>query len=280
MKKFVSIILSMTMLAALFTSFTITSYADDIENTIKGSKSSSLESTSMYCPSVNDIKSTGDDKVIQLPKSSSYFSEYVRLYVDVPKALCSYVYTKPNADSKAMPFAYQGSKLIGLAKEGKFYCVRYITDDNVFRTGWIHENNVSSVFPGDMYYYGDSRQTESCLSYGDALVSWSKTPFVGTKINYTVIEALPFGQEACRGMTIEYKVTGKNGDVSGDRDVYLNGGDGWVYIGNVVVNKNLSPIRLELNFDEPTVVKAVAIVPSNPDNDDFTFRQCVVDILY
>lgn len=280
MKKAISLFSAIMIVFLLFDSIQSNSFADNLANTLK--ELPNYNSASSVAPSPNDILAVDSGYEIHFPQSESYFADYTVMYVDVPKKHSAYVYSKPDNSATKLPYAYQGSKVIALAEESGYYCILYTADDHVRNAGWIQKDFVSRVCPGNSYDIGDKSWLAdyNCVNYGDACTRWSKDPFVGTKVLYTEIQSLPKNLNECQGITIEYKIIGRGTNDDRNRTVYINCGDGWELRGTFSLDKHLSPVRINLYFEEPIPIKGVAVIPANPNNNDFAFRQSVVDVMY
>lgn len=281
MKRVLSFILAFVLVAGMGTS----AYAaTSIKNTIKDSITS-VETTNSKGPSASDIKAVGDDDVIQMPKNSSYLENYEYMYINAPEeGLSVYAYKIPTVnkgDSNNMPFAYHGSSVTVLAVEGDFACILYCSDKNELHTAWVSKDNLTSVYPGESYSVGKfySEYTKKPYSIVMPKVKWSNFNFVGTESKYTELVGADV-RPPCFSITVEYQVISRNGirEAYGEREVYLNDGDGWVSVGTFDVNKNFDPVRFTVNFNKPVEIKAVAVIPTDLSKQGFIYRQCVVDM--
>lgn len=280
MKKMISFVV---VLSLIFTSLAVSAFAE-VSNTIKGGGNNFYDTSSANGPGPYDIASTGDDDVIKMPMMSSYLDYYAIFYVDAPKGHSVYAYTHPdagNSQCKSMPFAYHGVRVYALAVENGYVCGMYPTEDNELRTAWISEKNLSSTFPGISFVAGEQKYGADYTSYF-AKVKWSKTPFIGTNTIYTEIVDHDGPSNMVDGIAFEYQVLSRQGkgDVSGARDVYINDGSGWEYVGSYDLEPYNTPVRVTIYFDYPVAVKAVATVPQDPKIEGFIFRQFVTDMLF
>ena len=259
-----------------------TAFADDsgIKNVIKDGKSSTpAASSSQNGPSAKDIKATGDDKKIEMPNASSYYADYVVMYVNAEKEHSVYGHKQPGTknNEKYMPTVYHGTKVIVLAEQGGFSCVLYHSDDNALHAAWVDTDFLAWDYPGRVITLG-TQQNKTAVNMGDPEVSWSKGYMVGTKQKYTLLST-PI--EDCVGFTLDYQVTARNGadtkQVTGLRTIYINDGDGWIEVGEFDLTK-LEPVHVTITLQKSVTLKAVATVADCAKPDTFQFRQGLLDV--
>ena len=248
----------------------------DVKNEIKGSGNGYTGYISSS-PSINDIISTGDNRVITVPDTNSYFSTYQTMYINASKGHSVNVYKKPNTQSGKMPAAYHGVKVTLLAEQDGLTCILYHTDENTVRAAWVSSNNLTWYYPGRTEYIG--RTTGNIGTYyGDAEASWSRDYFVGTKQKYTNLQNTFYN---CRQFTLDYQVTARNGadtrECLGPRTIYVNDGSGWTAVGTFNYNE-LGPVNVVVSLDFPMTIKAVATSATCSKPDTFSFRQFVLDV--
>ena len=140
-------------------------------------------------------------------------------------------------------------------------------------------DKLSPRFPGEDVFFGEP------ISYDvdeyfmiDPVQSLSKQYFVDSDCKYMEIDLRWPDPETCFAITIYYKVISRNGvsDASGERIVYINDGSGWEEVGYFEVNKDLAPVEITINYDEPRSIKAVAVIPSDADLEKCLVSQSVV----
>ncbi|MBQ1236082.1 MAG: hypothetical protein IIX72_03830, partial [Oscillospiraceae bacterium] len=236
-----------------------------------------------YGPSENDIIAIGFDGQIKMPHEAYYLDDYEYAFIyDSEFGLNVRVFINPDNGidkSNMQPRAWHGSKVTLLAKRQDFYCIIYYTNENRICAGWVHEDKLRSVYPGDWYGKG---QRNAELFEGEYYmvrpeVEWSEDFYVDTNTKYSRV----WSPGPSIGMTLEYQVIGRNGKIAdGGRDVFINLGDDWRYIGSFEVNKELDPVRYTIYFNYPVLVKAVAVLPQDMSQQGFDFRLCVEDYYY
>lgn len=157
-------------------------------------------------------------------------------------------------------------------------CILYHTQENELKTAWIKWEYLVSAYPGTTVEIGADKSWSTDM-IDDPEVSWSKESFVGTQRKYTIL-AQPV--ENCVSFTLDYKVTGRNGSeeytIVGPRDVYVNDGSGWVYVGSFDYDVFNAPVHVSVVLDEPMRLAAVATVANCSDPNTFIFRQAVLDV--
>jgi len=234
-------------------------------------------------PSENDIIAMGYEGQIKMPHEAYYLDDYEYAFVfDADYGLNVRVYRNPDdgiCQGNLLPVAWHGSEVTLLAKRHDFYCITYYTNDNVLCAGWVHEDDLCSSYPGDWYGVG-ARNAE--LFAGDYYmvrpeVEWSEDFYVDSYTRYSRV----WSPGNVTAMTLEYQVIGRNDKkADGGRDVYINLGDGWRYIGSFQVNEELDPVRYTIYFNYPVLVKAVAVLPQDMSQQGFDFRLSVSNMFY
>ena len=280
MKRSIAMLLVLLM---VFSLSSVCAYADSgVKNVIKKPGESSPNETILGTPSSDDIKKTGDSKKIQLPKAASFLDSYEHKYLDPGSSQAVNSYTEPYTTAPKHHYVYKGTLVRILAEEGDWVCGQYLTIENEYRSGWIHASNLSDKYPGIEIEIG-----ESGFKNGDIIAQvqpeqeWSKADFVDSETKYSLIGE-PWCDEPCMGLAIDYQVVSRNGikRAYGEREIYLNSGDGWEYIDSFEVPEDFTPQHIEINFVAPVVIKAVAILPAGDSVEGFIFRQHVVDMKF
>lgn len=281
MRKTLLRLVCLMLAIAIIFALPVMGFAEGINNVIKNPGLTNSTNTGLG-PNSGDIKATGDDEKITMPASDDYLPQYEYYYIDAPKGLSVYVYRSLKRDTDAkniMPMGYKGTKVKVMAINSKedMACVLYKSKENETRAGWIPVEHLSAVYPGESYEYGQFNHQYSCREIAVSDLKWSKTNFVFSKTKFSEFTQKA---ESVLSLTIDYQVTGRNGipDASGKRNVYYNDGSGWTQVGGFDVNDDLDPVHYTINFDVPTDVAAVAVVPDIEQIEGFLFRLSVVDV--
>ncbi len=279
MKKKKIFLLVLIMVMSFVAETGLSASADSsINNSIIGKGNEAASAKTADEDFVKLLKNCG---VEQMPKHSSYLDQYVNMYMDSGSSDGAYAYKKPNPKASTVANMYQGVTVQVYAIEGDWACVKFYNSDNNEKAGWAYLENLSSVYPGQTVSFGKLTLGEGEIAVGmRPEVEWSKFNFVDTKTKYTVIEE-PWCDYPCTALVFDYQVTSRNGvkKAYGERDVYINSGAGWEYVGSFEVKDDFAPVRCEIYFEEPTVVKAVASIPTGASAENFIFRQAV-DYIY
>ncbi len=279
-KKFISLLILLAMALSLTAGMGISASAESaIKNVIK--KGGQEESFTQE-PEDDLLKLLEDCSVTQMPKKSSYLDEPITMYMDSGSTEGAYAYREPAGNARTVANIYQGVSVQLLAIEDDWGIVVFYNSSNVKKAGWAYLENLSSEYPGETISFG-KENLESCeMWHGNEYkpvqpeIEWSKFNFVDTKTKYTVI-AEPWCDYPCAALVFDYQVTSRNGvqRAYGERDVYINGGDGWEYVGSFEVEADMDAVRCEIYFDEPKLVKAIASIPVGASAENFVFRQAV-----
>lgn len=279
-KKIISFLLTVAMVVSLAAGMSINAAAEaSIKNVIKNSNTSENNSET---PVDEDFAALlKDSGVAQMPARSSYLDEPVHMYMDSGSGDGAYAYKTPDTKGRTVANIYQGVSVELVAIEGDWGCVSFYNSSNTKKAGWAYLENLSDEYPGKTIIFGEENLELCALGHGEYRsvqpeLDWSKFNFVDTKTKYTVI-AEPWCDEPCAGIVFDYQVTSRNGvkRAWGERDVYINGGDGWEYVGSFEVEDSLDAVRCELYFDEPRVIKAIASIATGASAENFVFRQAV-----
>lgn len=283
MKRFLSFLIVLCMVMAFTPTLGLTAAAD-VANVIKG-RDKIIISEDSYGPGSHDIVAVGDADVVRMPALESYLDEYSFMYIDAPKKHSVYTlkdYEWLSGGKCNMPFAYHGSRVIVLAVENDYACCLYMTDENKMHAAWIDVDHLSSTFPGKSFIAGSYDRSIDYYSAGYPEIKWSSLPFVDTDTKYTEIVSHNGLRRECDGISIHYHVIGRDNkkDCAGEREIYINDGSGWEYVGSFDLEPYNVPVELNIFFDEPIDVRAVATVPVDRKLEGFTFIQYISDLYY
>ena len=277
MKKLLSLILALCIIMSLG----LAAYAEEeINNSIIRSETAAETEAPSHEEDIALMEKSG---VLQLPEESSYVLGTMQMYVDSGNNSGTHAYMRPHAKSSTIDNIFQGSDVRVIAIEDDWACVRYFNKDNEMKAGWVYMENLSENYPGKTYLYGMyGEEYEGLMAvsvHPDVL--WSEDDFVDTGTKFSTV-CTPWSENPCIGLTIDYQVVGRNGvkQAYGERDIYINGGEGWDYMGSFEVSEDFAPVRCTLRFEEPTVVKAVAVIPADLNSQGFDFRQAVSEMLF
>ena len=270
--------ISLLLLASLLAAVSLSAYADNgINNQIKGSTASAAQTTSKQTL----FYKAGNASKIERPNTGDYFSTPFTMYVDAPKGHSVYVYDYWSFDeANRVDAAFHGSRVIVLAEHREFYCILYYTQKNELKVAWVNADNLVSYYPSNTAQLGWENSNSHLINAGDPDISWSRENFVGTKRKFTVLNQ---AINNVVSFTLDYQVTARNGsesyEVTGPRDVYVNDGSGWIYVGAFDYTDHHSPIHVTVFLEQPMTLAAVATVPNCADPNTFVFRQSVLDVL-
>lgn len=248
-----------------------------INNQIKGSSASAAQSTTGQ----NLFYTASNSRKIERPGVNDYFSSPFAMYVNAPKGHSVYVYDYWSFnEANRFDAAFHGSRVIVLAEHGDFYCILFHTQTNELKAAWVNAENLVSYYPGTTVQLGWPRSNSRSVNSGDPDVKWSRENFVGTKRKYTILNQ---AINNVVSFTLDYQVTARNGsesyEVIGPRDVYVNDGSGWIYVGSFDYTDHHSPIHVSISLDQPMTLAAVATSPNCADPNTFVFRQSVLDVM-
>lgn len=278
MKKLISFIAALALTFSMCGSFS--AFADSgIKNQILDSfNGGEYNKTDFH---EGELKKIDKDGEVQRPKKSSYVDVVRNYYIDAPKGHSVYAYTKPDPNSKKQPVAYHGSKVLVWAEEDGWACISYYNENFEQFLGWVNADYISSESTCNGISFGepifDTTQKTQTIYLVFPEQEWSSFNFVGSKTKYVEISTPTYEADQFVAMDIYYKVISRNGvsDASGERNVYLNDGSGWEYIGSFEVNKDLEPVRIHINYEEPREIKAVAVIPTDPVHEACVVNQHV-----
>lgn len=270
--------IAILFLIALLISVYPAAFSDGpINNQIIGRSATATQASSAQ----NLFYTASNARKIERPGGNDFFSAPFSMYVDAPKGHSVYVYDYWSFnEANRFDAAFHGSRVIVLAEHGEFYCILYHTQNNELKAAWVNSENLVSYYPGNTASLGRGYSTPRLVNVGDPDVKWSRESFVGTKRKYTVLNQ---AVNNVVSFTLDYQVTARNGsqsyEVTGSRDVYVNDGSGWVYVGSFDYTDHHSPIHVTINLDQPSTLAAVATVPNCADPNTFVFRQSVLDVM-
>ena len=252
--------------------------AGPITNQIKGSDAS----PSTAAANGRDLLRTASNaQKIEQPLARDYFDTPFFMYINAPAehSIYTYDYWSTNNENK-LGAAYHGSRVTVLAEHDDFYCILYYTENNVLKAAWARAALLVSYYPGLEYVIGSNSTYRNLQNIGDPTVSWSKEYFVGTKRKFTILDSWP---DNCVGFTLDYQVTARNGSpsnsVPGPRDLYVNDGTGWIYLGSFDYEDHHSPVHVVVTLPQKMTLAAVATVADCGDPNTFLYRQSVLDVL-
>lgn len=278
MKKLIRKTIALFLLFSLLASLSLTAFADGpINNQIKGGGPSAPQASSTQ----NLFYTASNARKIERPGGYDFFSAPFAMYVDAPKGHSVYVYDYWSFnDANRFDAAFHGSRVIVLAEHGEFYCILYHTQSNELKAAWVNAENLVSYYPGNTAQLGWGTSGSRLVNVGDPDISWSRENFVGAKRKFSVLNQPIYNVSS---FTLDYQVTARNGsqsyEVTGPRDVYVNDGSGWVYVGSFDYPDHHTPIHVTINLDQPMTLAAVATVPNCADPNTFVFRQSVLDVM-
>lgn len=278
MKKHLTRFISALLFVVIFTSLSLTAYADTgINNTIKGT--GNIPTTSVTAGKKLLLTASNAKKIDQ-PNASDYFTEPFSMYVNAPKEHSVFVYdTWEATDVDKIGTTYHGGRVTVLAEHGEFYCILFRTEEYELKAAWVRAVNLTSWYPGYSAVLG-SKSNRLTSNVGDPDLKWSKEYFVGTKRKFSVLKT-PI--ENCIGFTLDYQLVSNNGATKeagfGPRTVYVNDGSGWTYVGTFEYDKPYAACHIDVSLDSPMALVAIATIADCAQPDTFIFRQSVLDAL-
>ncbi len=276
MKKHLSRLVAAILLLSIFASLPLAAFADaGINNVINGSGGAPI---SAAAAGKNLFFSASNAKNVDQPNASDYYSTPFSMYVNAPMEHSVYTYdTWAARDPDILGAAYHGSRVTVIASHGQFYCILYYTEKYTLKVAWVTAENLSSWYPGKTGSIGRA-SSRSSYNAGDPVQKWSKEYFVGTRRKFTVLKT-PI--QDCTGFTLDYQVIARNGastkSILGPRNVYVNDGNGWNYVGYFDY-KTISSCHITVSFSSPITLAAVATIADCAEPEAFGFRQSVIDV--
>lgn len=279
LKNIFTKLISVLLLVHIMISLPVNAFAaEPIINQIKGSTQSAANENIL---GKSLLQTAANWKKIKSPTLSDYLDSPFFVYIDAPGGHSVFIYDEwADTEENKIDFAHHGSRVAALADHGDFCCIWFHTQENVRKVGWVRWTYLSSVYPGSEVKIGSDKNWSIKTTWtDDPWVSWSKENFVGTRRKFTIL-AQPV--ENCVSFTLDYKVTGRNGSeeytIVGPRDVYVNDGSDWVYVGSFDYDVFNAPVHVSVVLDEPMRLAAVATVANCSDPNTFIFRQAVLDV--
>ena len=284
MKKIISMLAVLAMLFSIVSTFATVAYAADIPNIVVSGPENTQNVTDYRTlvsgwysvngyPSWDDVVAIGDGNRVKGPSMDKYLTEYIARYIKAPKGNHVYVYRSPGS-TRDPEMIEHGAKVYVIAEDGNASLVIYRTLNNIPRSGWVNSNALSDTYPGYIVSVGPESE-EYAVNIGDPSATWSRDNMSGTKSKYLIIDE---PVENCVGFTLEYRAQyGGYEDCSGTRNIYINDGTGWYYIGNFPYETAKS-YHIVVNLDDPTTIYAVA-TPLEVERDKaFSVRTNVLDV--
>lgn len=277
-------ILSLLLVLVLFASLSVPAFAEktppaSINNQIKSSPGGSSPQANAAPTLQSMFRMAANSKKIKAPNAGDYFSYSFSMYADAPKghSINAYDHWTTNDNSK-FGYIYHGSRVYVLAEHGDSYCVLYYTEKNVLNAAWVPADRLTYTYPGRVYRSAARSLPVGAVSVGDVNVQWSKDNFVGTKTKYSILSS---PVEDCVGFTLDYQLLTKSEKkelVLGPRDIYVNDGSGWTYVGYFDYDEQ-GPCHIEVVLSEPMDLLAVATVAECDEPNAFTYRQSLLDVM-
>ena len=263
MKKIFTTLFAILLIASL----SVTAFADTgIVNVIAGMNDTQPAAAGRES-GMELIRQTGDQDEIVKPNYRSYFDVPQVRYIDAPKNHSVYVYKgldtdidKPEATEYLMPFAYEGLKVLEVAREQGMSCIIYRDSKFVQHAGWVETRYLTDEFPGAEVTVG--RNGIPGIPCEAPALTWSRDRFVGSVEKYAVLEEAAAN---CVQIKLAYQVTDTDGarfeDMLGMRTVYVNDGNGWVQAGQFEYDEQ-GTVLVIVNLSEATRVEAIAVIAS------------------
>ncbi len=284
MRKIISTVMLIAVLLSTITAFTISAYADIPNVVISGPATEQYvdeERTiadAWYSmngfPSWDDVVAIGDGDRVKAPPLESFLKEYRSKYISAPKGNHVYVYRNPGS-TKNPEMIEHGAKVYVIAENGNTSLIIYRSLENRPRSGWVNSNVLSDSFPGKTITVG-AEPEGPIADVGDPSTTWSQDNMIETKSKYLILDE-PI--EGCIGFTLEYRAQyGGYEDCSGTRNVYINDGAGWRYIGKFPYETAKS-YHIRVNLDKPVTLYAVAAPLEIERDKAFSVRSNLLDVL-
>lgn len=275
MKKILVCILALVILAMI----SAVAFADPvISNRIIG-EPASLAPAQSGVSGLEMILTTGDQKEIRMPDTSSYLYVPEYMYIDALQDHSVYVYKKLDGNKdEIMPFAFEGERVTVVATQGGMSCIVYYDEDFQLHAGWVYNGSLSYDYPGITVTCGTPCVSQAYTSE-DPRLSWARESFVGTNQRYMILDGETNG---CVQFKLDYQVRNRGGSdiegVLGPRTVYVNDGGGWLEVGAFNFN-TIQSYQVTVNLPEPMNVLAVAAIASCSGANRLVAREAVIDVL-
>ncbi len=223
-------------------------------------------------PSWDDIIAIGNQTTVTGPAAKNYLSDYRVCYINAAHKNAIYVYNTAERMTQNPKRIEHGARVYVLAEKGTSSLIIYRTRDQVASSGWVSTSLLSDTFPGETEqvgtpYYG------TCNVTSDPALTWAGENMAGTDCEYLILDE---PVENCVCFTLEYRANGKK-DCSGSRDVYVNNGEGWLYVGRFPYSEAKTS-QIAVHLEEPISVYAVATPMTVENNAEFTVRENILDV--
>lgn len=273
-KSMISVLIMLTIIATL----PMAAFADtNVSNVISGTETPA-QTTSTGISAREMLGYAENYSKLSKPSYSDYFSTPVDMYINAPKGHSVYAHRDWNSWDDNFGTPYHGSRVYAVAEHEDMYCVLYFTKDYEFMAGWVKAEHLTTSYPG--MHYSNSKTDHSGSYYvGDMMMSWSRDNFIGKTVKYSVLDTTIYD---CVGFTLDYQLVAFNGaeadNAYGDRDIYVNDGTGWIYIGSFELSE-FKPCHIELSFEEPMTITAIAVIPDCADQINPLYRQSILDVI-
>lgn len=226
-------------------------------------------------PSWDDIVAIGDGDRITGPSAKYYLKEYQIKYVEATKGNRIYVYKTAERMTKNPETVEHGARVYVLAERGSASMIIYRDQKNQPTSGWVSTNLLSYVYPGTEVTLG-SGHVDQAVYLGDIPTTWSGQKMAGTNCEYLLLDE-PVSD--CVSFTLEYRAEYKGAeDSSGSRDVYINNGEGWVYVGRFQYASSKS-FHISILLDNPTTVYAIATPLVVERGKELSVRENILDVM-
>ncbi|MBO5555657.1 MAG: hypothetical protein J5927_00580 [Oscillospiraceae bacterium] len=235
-----------------------------------------LTVTAFAAPGPEDMAALGVDQKIVMPEQSSYLSDYKTMYVNAAKELSIYCYSKPAEGMQLpRPVVFHGTRVLVLAEQDGYSCIRYRTADLLDTIAWIPSGFLSADYPGTTLEVGKSAGSITAAQ-GDVSWSWGRFPGTGGRYLYLAEPC-----KDCTGFTLDYQVIARgkaeNKEIFGERTVYAYNGETWVKVGSFAYDA-LGPVHAVIGLDKPMDVLAIRTIADCKKPDAFVCREDVLDI--
>ena len=116
-------------------------------------------------------------------------------------------------------------------------------------------------------------------SRDDITVSWSKSSWLDTQQNYSVLSEKV---ENCHGFTLEYQIIKENtpywDSILGPRTIYVRSGGEWIEVGSFDYS-DFGAVQVRVWLDRPMDIDAVGTIAQCRQPNVFFFRQTVCEFM-
>ena len=277
MKKRLSGLIAFLLVLAVIASLPVSAFADaGINNSIKGGGSVPRTAAAT---GKNLFFTASNAKDVDQPHAADYCTTPYYMYINAPREHSVYVYdTWAATEVNNIGTTYHAGRVTVLAEHGNFCCILFHTWKYELKVAWVSMDYLSSWYPG---YTGSLGRNSYRGTYnaGDPVMKWSKENFVGTKRKFSVLET---PVKNCVSFTLDYQLVNNNGadkdEVLGPRNVYVNDGSGWTWVGTFEYDKAYA-CHINVALDKPMTLAAIATIADCAEPDVFVFRQSVLDVM-